>query len=82
MPRTKIVCTIGPASESPESIRELIKGGMDVARLHFSHGSRGEHGEKIQIIRRISEELGGHSSNSKDRAARGLRIYRRDYRGG
>ena len=74
MPRTKIICTIGPASESPESIRELIKGGMDVARLNFSHGSRGEHGEKIQIIRRISEELGRPVAILQDLAGPKIRV--------
>ena len=38
MRRTKIVCTIGPASESPEMARALLEAGMDVARLNFSHG--------------------------------------------
>jgi pyruvate kinase len=58
MPRTKIVCTIGPSSSSPEVIRELIQNGMDVARLNFSHGTHQEHEEKIHIIRTASEELG------------------------
>ena len=58
MPRTKIVCTIGPASSSPEIIRRLIENGMSVARLNFSHGTHGEHKEKIRIIRDISDELG------------------------
>ena len=53
----KIVCTIGPSSGSPGIIRALIKGGMNVARLNFSHGSRSEHGEKIRIIRGVSDEL-------------------------
>ena len=57
MTKTKIVCTIGPASESPEIIRELIKNGMSVARLNFSHGTWQEHKEKINIIRTISDEL-------------------------
>ncbi len=57
MGRTKIVCTIGPASESREVIRELIKSGMNVARLNFSHGTHEEHLKKIRIIREISEEL-------------------------
>jgi len=57
MPRTKIVCTVGPASESPATIRALIAYGMNVARLNFSHGSRQEHGERIHLIRKIAEEL-------------------------
>ncbi|MCL5102829.1 MAG: pyruvate kinase [Armatimonadetes bacterium] len=55
---TKIVCTIGPASESPEMIERLIKAGMNVARLNFSHGNHEEHAARIDRIRSISEKLG------------------------
>ncbi len=57
MPKTKIICTIGPSSSSPKVIRQLILSGMNVARLNFSHGSHAEHQEKIETIRAISEEL-------------------------
>ncbi len=50
MRRTKIVCTIGPASDSAEKIRELLATGMDVARLNFSHGTQEEHGERIAVL--------------------------------
>lgn len=56
-PKTKIICTIGPASESPEVIRELIASGMRVARLNFSHGTLEEHEQKIHTIRRIAKEM-------------------------
>lgn len=56
-PKTKIICTIGPASEAPEVIRELIASGMRVARLNFSHGTLGDHEQKIHIIRRIAKEM-------------------------
>lgn len=56
--RTKIVCTIGPASADPDVLRALIRGGMDVARLNFSHGTREEHGRLAGRIRGLSEELG------------------------
>jgi pyruvate kinase len=58
MRKTKIVCTIGPSSESPEMLRKLIHAGMNVARLNFSHGDFAEHGARIANIRKVSEELG------------------------
>jgi len=58
MPKTKIVCTIGPSSESTEMIRSLITTGMNVGRLNFSHGTHEEHKEKINTIRSISDEIG------------------------
>ena len=57
MPRTRIICTIGPSCGSPEIIREMILSGMNVARLNFSHGTHKEHKEKIDLIRSISDEL-------------------------
>jgi pyruvate kinase len=58
LPKTKIVCTIGPACEAPEIIKELIENGMRVARLNFSHGTHRGHEKKIHIIRKIAEDLG------------------------
>jgi len=55
--RTKIVATIGPASSSPEMIRQLILAGMDVARLNFSHGNYEDHAKIIISLRTISDEL-------------------------
>ena len=55
--KTKIVCTIGPASESPGILEALIQGGMNVARLNFSHGTHKGHLEKIKTIRQISERF-------------------------
>ncbi len=56
--KTKIVCTIGPASDSPEVIEALIQAGMNVARLNFSHGNHEEHLRKIKNIRQIANRLG------------------------
>jgi pyruvate kinase len=58
MRKTKIVCTIGPASESPENLRKLVLAGMNVARLNFSHGDFDEHGGRITNIKKVREELG------------------------
>lgn len=55
--KTKIVCTIGPASESPEVLEQLVRNGMNVARLNFSHGSHEEHLEKIKTIKRLRRKL-------------------------
>lgn len=57
MRKTKIVCTIGPSSESLENTKKLIMAGMNVARLNFSHGDFEEHGNRIKTIRQASEEL-------------------------
>src|SRR5499426_1010860 len=51
MRRTKIVCTIGPASSSTEELDRLVAAGLDVARLNFSHGTHDEHAEVIRKIR-------------------------------
>lgn len=58
MRKTKIVCTIGPSSESLENTKKLIQAGMNVARLNFSHGDFEEHGNRIKNIRKANEELG------------------------
>lgn len=57
MRKTKIVCTIGPSSESLENTKKLIMAGMNVARLNFSHGDFDEHGGRIIAIRQACEEL-------------------------
>ncbi len=56
--RTKIVCTIGPATNSPEMLEALMHAGMNVARLNFSHGTPESHAAVIERIRQISERLG------------------------
>ncbi|MGH2319457.1 pyruvate kinase [Planococcus sp. 4-30] len=56
MRKTKIVCTIGPASESPELLERLIEAGMNVARLNFSHGNHEEHALRIKRIREAAEK--------------------------
>lgn len=58
--RTKIVCTIGPKSESKEVLSQLIDAGMNVMRLNFSHGDYEEHGARIKTLRELNKEKGTH----------------------
>ena len=58
MRKTKIVCTIGPATASRRMLDRLVAAGMDVARLNFSHGTRAEHGEGLRAIREREPEWG------------------------
>ena len=56
--KTKIVATIGPASESPEMLERLIRAGMDIARLNFSHGDFAGHAERVARIRAAQRATG------------------------
>lgn len=56
--RTKIVCTIGPATASPDRIKELVQAGMDVARLNFSHGSQDDHKRVYEMVRQTADAEG------------------------
>jgi len=58
MRKTKIVCTIGPASQNEETLTRMCLAGMNVARINFSHGSHEEHHSKIELIKRVREKLG------------------------
>lgn len=58
MRKTKIICTIGPVSEKPEILEQLVKNGMNVARLNFSHGSFEEHGNRIKLIKEFNKKYG------------------------
>ena len=60
--KTKIVCTIGPASGNVDTIREMIKAGMDVARLNFSHGTHEGHREVADMVKRVRAELNSHTA--------------------
>jgi pyruvate kinase len=56
--RAKIVCTLGPSTDSPERVRALVEAGMDVARLNFSHGEHSEHGRRFREVRQAAEAAG------------------------
>lgn len=60
MLKTKIICTLGPALDDAAPLRELIRGGMDVARMNFSHGSHEEHLGRLRLLRRLCDEEGAH----------------------
>lgn len=57
MRKTKIICTIGPASSNAETLEKMVNAGMNVARLNFSHGSHEEHKIKIDLIKKVREKL-------------------------
>ena len=55
--RTKIVCTLGPASEKEEVLTALIENGLNVARMNFSHGSHEEHKGRMDLVKKVREKL-------------------------
>jgi pyruvate kinase len=74
MPRTKIVCTIGPSSASPEALERLVDAGMDVARLNFSHGTQAEHAAVVAALRRLAGRKGRPIAVLQDLAGLKIRI--------
>ena len=56
--KTKVICTIGPSSESPSVIADLAKAGMNIVRLNFSHGTHEEHERRIDLVRKVSDDTG------------------------
>lgn len=68
------MCTIGPASRSPETLEQLIRAGMDVARLNFSHGTQAEHLDVIIAVRRIAERLRRSVAILQDLAGLKIRV--------
>lgn len=74
MNRAKIVCTLGPASNTPEVLREMIEAGMDVARLNFSHGTHEDHRALYDMIRSLSYDLGRPVSILQDLQGPKIRV--------
>ncbi|MDX9713940.1 MAG: pyruvate kinase [Dissulfurispiraceae bacterium] len=80
MRRAKIICTIGPASNNSKTIRALMLGGMDVARLNFSHGSHEDHARSAELIRSAASALRKKVSVIQD--LQGIKIRVTDFPGG
>ena len=80
MRKTKIICTIGPVSQSEEKLKELLLAGMNVARFNFSHGDHAEHELKLGRARKAAQELGMPLATMQD--TKGPEIRLRDFEGG
>ncbi len=72
--RTRIVATIGPASDSEEMLKQLVAAGMNVARLNFSHGDFAEHGAKVERVRKVAEQAGVPVAILQDLAGPEIRL--------
>ena len=57
MKRTKIICTLGPATDKEDVLEELVKNGMDIARFNFSHGDHEEHKGRMNRLKTVRDEL-------------------------
>jgi pyruvate kinase len=72
--KTKIVCTIGPATESEEMLEKLLKEGMNVMRLNFSHGDFAEHENRVKNLRKAMDKTGIRAAILQDLAGPKIRI--------
>lgn len=72
--KTKIVATIGPATESEKMIEKLFLTGLDVVRLNFSHGDHEEHQKRVDIVKKISKKIGKNVAILQDLAGPKIRI--------
>ncbi|MDD6339335.1 MAG: pyruvate kinase [Butyrivibrio sp.] len=80
MRKTKIICTMGPATDNEEVLRTLIENGMNVARLNFSHGTHEEQGKRMETIKRLRKELNKPVAIMLDTKGPEIRV--RDFEGG
>src|SRR6056297_1741894 len=58
MRKTKIVCTLGPATNDKKTIKKVVEAGMNVARMNFSHGDHEEHKQRIDLVKEVEKETG------------------------
>ena len=80
MRKTKIICTLGPASTNEEMLEKMLKAGMNVARVNFSHGTHEGHGKAIDLFRKVRDHLGMPAAVMLD--TKGPEIRTRDFEGG
>lgn len=80
MRRTKIICTLGPASTNEKMIKKMLNAGMNVARVNFSHGTHEEHSKTIDLFRKVRNELGKAAAVMLD--TKGPEIRLKDFEGG
>ena len=80
MRKTKIICTLGTASNNEEMLEKMLKAGMDVARVNFSHGTHEGHGKTIDLFRKVRDHLGMPAAVMLD--TKGPEIRTRDFEGG
>ena len=80
MRKTKIICTIGPASDNENTLRELMLAGMNVVRFNFSHGTHEEHKERLERVKKVAKELGKPIALMQD--TKGPEIRLKDFEGG
>ena len=57
MRKTKIVCTLGPATDREETLRAMLEAGLNVARFNFSHGSHAEHKQRLDLVKKLRREM-------------------------
>src|SRR4051794_41987011 len=74
--RAKIVCTLGPATDTPERLRALVEAGMDVARLNFSHGEHADHATRYHGGREAAEAAGRNVATLADLQGPKIRLRR------
>lgn len=74
MRRTKIICTLGPATDDPETLRALLQNGMDVARFNFSHGTQEEQLKRLKLLKTLREETGRNTAALLDTKGPEIRL--------